>query len=136
VPIEILVKPRKLTIKEYELVKEHVYAGYYLLSEISFPWPIANTVLEHHERLDGSGYPKGLKGDQISMGGRIMAVADVLDAMSTHRPYRPGLGIDAALAELKRGSGMQYDNTVVDACIKLIEVKGFKLKETMPLYDI
>ena len=133
VPIEILVKPRKLTIKEYELVKEHVYAGYYLLSEISFPWPIANVVLEHHERLDGSGYPKGLKGDEMSMAGRIMAVADVFDAMSTHRPYRPGLGIDAALAEIKRGSGMQYDKTAVDACIKLIEVKGFKLKETMPL---
>ena len=124
VPIEILVKPTKLTIKEFELVKEHVDAGYYLLNEISFPWPVANVVLEHHERLDGSGYPKGLKGDEISMGGRIMAVADVVDAMSTHRPYRSGLGIDSALAELKRGSGVPYDNAVVDACIKIMEVKS------------
>jgi PAS domain S-box-containing protein/putative nucleotidyltransferase with HDIG domain len=131
VPIEILVKPTKLTIKEFELVKEHVDAGYRLLNDISFPWPVANLILEHHERLDGSGYPKGLKGDEISMGGRIMAVADVVDAMSTHRPYRPGLGVDSALAELKRGYGILYDKTVVDACINLIEDKGFKVKETL-----
>ena len=101
-PIEILVKPTRLTEKEFELVKEHVNAGYYLLHDISFSWPVAMTVLEHHERLDGSGYPRGLKGDEISMGGRIMAVADVVDAMSTHRPYRAGLGINAAVDELKR----------------------------------
>jgi PAS domain S-box-containing protein/putative nucleotidyltransferase with HDIG domain len=127
VPIEILVKPSILTIKEFELVKEHVDAGYSLLNDISFPWPVANVVLEHHERLDGSGYPKGLKGDAISMGGKIMAVADVVDAMSTHRPYRPGLGLDNALTELKRGSGTIYDKTVVDACIKLIKVKGYQI---------
>ncbi len=131
VPIEILVKPTKLTIKEFELVKEHVDAGYYLLNDISFPWPVAKVVLEHHERLDGSGYPNGLKGDEISMGGRIMAVADVVDAMATHRPYRPGLGLDNALTELKRGSGTLYDKTVVDACIKLINVKGYQIKSTL-----
>jgi PAS domain S-box-containing protein/putative nucleotidyltransferase with HDIG domain len=131
VPIEILVKPTKLTIKEFELVKDHVDAGYHLLNEISFPWPVASMVLEHHERLDGSGYPKGLKGDEISMGGRILAVADVTDAMSTHRPYRPSLGVDSALAELKRGYGILYDKTVVDACIKLIEIKGYQLTETL-----
>ncbi|MFM2435202.1 MAG: hypothetical protein RL063_1183 [Pseudomonadota bacterium] len=131
VPIEILVKPTKLTIKEFELVKEHVDAGYYLLNDISFPWPVAKVVSEHHERLDGSGYPNGLKGDEISMGGRIMAVADVVDAMATHRPYRPGLGLDNALTELKRGSGTLYDKTVVDACIKLINVKGYQIKSTL-----
>ena len=129
VPIEILVKPRRLTNNEYELVKEHVVAGYLLLNEISFPWPVANMVLEHHERLDGSGYPKGLKGDEISMGGKIMAVADVVDSMSTHRPYRPSLGIDHALAELERGCGILYEKTVVDACVKLIKVKGYQLTE-------
>ena len=131
VPIEILVKPTRLTEKEFELVKEHVNAGYYLLHDISFSWPVAMTVLEHHERLDGSGYPRGLKGDEISMGGRIMAVADVVDAMSTHRPYRAGLGINAAVDELKRGSGTLYDKSVVNACIKLIKVKGYKLNETL-----
>ena len=130
-PIEILVKPTRLTEKEFELVKEHVNAGYYLLHDISFSWPVARTVLEHHERLDGSGYPRGLKGDEISMGGRIMAVADVVDAMSTHRPYRAGLGINAAVDELKRGSGTLYDKSVVNACIKLIKVKGYKLNETL-----
>jgi HD-GYP domain-containing protein (c-di-GMP phosphodiesterase class II) len=108
-----------------------VDAGYHLLNDISFPWPVANMVLEHHERLDGSGYPKGLKGDEISMGGRILAVADVVDAMSTHRPYRPSLGIDSGLAELKSGYGILFDKTVVDACIKLLKVKGYQLTETL-----
>ncbi len=128
VPIEILVKPTKLTIKEFELVKEHVEAGYNVLKDISFPWPVARMVLEHHERLDGSGYPHGLKGDEISIGGKIMAVADVVDSMSTNRPYRRGLGIESALSELKRGSGILYDKAVVDACIKLFNIKGYKLK--------
>jgi PAS domain S-box-containing protein/putative nucleotidyltransferase with HDIG domain len=135
VPIEILVKPSRLDVEEFALVKKHVNAGYRILKDISFPWPIAKAISEHHERLDGTGYPNGLKGDEISMGGRILAVADVVDAMSMQRPYRPGLGIDAALAELKRGYGTIYDKTVVDACINLIKVKGYKVEETLTKYD-
>jgi len=135
VPIEILVKPTELTVEEFALVKTHVNAGYNVLKDINFHWPVSRSVLEHHERLDGSGYPNGLKGDEISMGGRIMAVADVVDAMSTHRPFRPGLGVDATLEELERGSGIRYDNQVVDACIKLIRVKGYNLKESLIKYD-
>ena len=135
VPIEILVKPAELTVEEFALVKTHVNAGYKVLKDINFHWPVSRTVLEHHERLDGSGYPNGLKGDEISIGGRIMAVADVVDAMSTHRPFRPGLGIDTTLDELERGSGIRYDNQVVDACIKLIRVKGYNLKESLIKHD-
>jgi PAS domain S-box-containing protein/putative nucleotidyltransferase with HDIG domain len=135
VPIEILVKPAELTVEEFALVKTHVNAGYKVLKDINFHWPVSRTVLEHHERLDGSGYPNGLKGDEISIGGRIMAVADVVDAMSTHRPFRPGLGIDTTLEELERGSGIRYDNQVVDACIKLIRVKGYNLKESLIEHD-
>ena len=134
VPIEILVKPSRLDVEEFALVKKHVNAGYMVLKDISFPWPIAKAISEHHERLDGTGYPNGLKGDEISMGGRILAVADVVDAMSMQRPYRPGLGIDAALAELKRGYGTIYDKTVVDACIDLIKVKGYNVQETLTKY--
>ena len=135
VPIEILVKPAELTVEEFALVKTHVNAGYKVLKNINFHWPVSRTVLEHHERLDGSGYPNGLKGDEISIGGRIMAVADVVDAMSKHRPFRPGLGIDTTLEELERGSGIRYDNQVVDACIKLIRVKGYNLKESLIKHD-
>lgn len=127
IPIEILVKPSRLTLQEFELVKNHVNAGYNAIKDISFPWPLAKAVLEHHERLDGSGYPQGLKGDEISMEGRILAVADVYDAITSHRPYRPGLGSDIALGELKLGSGKIYDKTVVEACICLIKDKGYKL---------
>ena len=135
VPIEILVKPSRLDVEEFALVKKHVNAGFRILKDISFPWPIAKAISEHHERLDGTGYPNGLKGDEISMSGRILAVADVVDAMSMQRPYRPGLGVDAALAELKRGYGTIYDKKVVDACINLIKVKGYKVEETLTIYD-
>ncbi len=127
IPIEILVKPSRLTLQEFELVKNHVIAGYNAIKDISFPWPLARAVLEHHERLDGSGYPKGLKGDEISMEGRILAIADIYDAMTSHRPYRPGLGTDMALEELKLGSGKIYDKTVVEACVFLIKDKGYTL---------
>jgi PAS domain S-box-containing protein/putative nucleotidyltransferase with HDIG domain len=135
VPIEILVKPAELTVEEFALVKTHVNAGYKVLKDINFHWPVARAVLEHHERLDGSGYPNALKGNEISIGGRIMAVADVVDAMCRHRPFRPGLGIDATLEELERGSGIRYDKQVVDACIKLIRVKGYQLKESLIEHD-
>ena len=127
VPVEILSKPATLTVSEYTLVKDHVQAGHDLLKNVNFPWPIAQPVLEHHERLDGSGYPHGLKGDQISIEGRILAVADVVDAMSSHRPYRAALGPESALAEIKRGRGTLYDATVVDACLKVFNEKDYKL---------
>jgi len=131
VPIEILSKPGPISPEEYSLVKNHVQAGYKLLEAVVFPWPIARPVLEHHERLDGSGYPNHLKGDQISIEGRILSVADVVEAISSHRPYRPALGIDRALAEIVRGRGVLYDETVVDACLKLFRELGYKIAKAV-----
>lgn len=125
VPTEILVKPGKLTELEYSLVRIHVSSSYEILKGISFPWPIADMVHQHHERMDGSGYPLGLKAGDILFGGRILAVADVIEAMSSHRPYRAGLGIDVALAEIKVGRGTLYDPNVVDACIRLFREGRF-----------
>ncbi len=125
VPAEILARPSKLTDVEFMLIKAHPQAGYDIVKGIEFPWPIADMVLQHHERLDGSGYPQGLKGDQILLGARIMAVADVLEAMASHRPYRPTLGIDVALAEIERGRGTAYDPAVADACLKLFRESRF-----------
>lgn len=125
VPAEILSKPSKLSDIEFMLIKTHAQAGYDILKGIEFPWPIANIVLQHHEKLDGSGYPQGLKGDQILLGSRIIAVADVLEAMASHRPYRPSLGIEVALKEIERGSGTVYDPAVVDACLKLFRQQEF-----------
>ena len=127
VPVEILCKPTKISPEEYNLVKNHVQAGYDLLKNVTFPWPIAHSVLEHHERLDGSGYPNGLKGDQISIEGRILAVSDVMDAMSCNRPYRTSPGIEEALAEIEGGSGRIYDERVVHACLTLFREKGYKI---------
>lgn len=131
VPVEILSKPGKISPEEYNLVKNHVKAGYDLLKRVNVPWPIAQPVLEHHERLDGSGYPNHLKGDQISIEGRILAVADTVDAMSSHRPYRAGLGVEAALAEIERGRGTLYDETVVDACLTLFREKNYKIPDSL-----
>jgi HD-GYP domain-containing protein (c-di-GMP phosphodiesterase class II) len=125
VPAELLTRPGKLTDIEFALIKTHAQAGYDILKGIEFPWPIANMVLQHHERLDGSGYPQGLKGDQILAGSRILAVADVLETMASHRPYRPALGIDLALKEVERGRGTVYDPAVVDACLKLFRQERF-----------
>ena len=118
IPAEILSKPGKLSRFEYELIKTHPQAGYDILKPVEFPWPIADMVLQHHERLNGSGYPKGLKGDAILLEARIIAVADVLEAMISHRPYRPARGVDLALAEIQQGSGKLYDPAVVEACLK------------------
>ncbi|MDO8714521.1 MAG: PAS domain S-box protein [Polynucleobacter sp.] len=131
VPIEILCKPGKLSLEEFNLVKNHVQAGYDLLKDVTYPWPIAKAVLGHHERLDGSGYPNGLKGDQISIESRILTVADVIDAMASHRPYRAGLGIEKALAEIERGRETLYDGAVVDACLKLFRENGYKLPTSL-----
>ena len=127
VPAEILSKPAKLTDLEFELVKMHCQTGYDILKHIEFPWPIAEMVYQHHERMDGSGYPRRLKGDEILIEARIISVADVVEAMMAHRPYRPGLGIDRALAEIESNRGSLYDPSVVDACLRLIREKGFQV---------
>jgi putative nucleotidyltransferase with HDIG domain len=127
IPAEILVKPTRLTPIEYELIKQHAQAGYDILKGIDFPWPVAQMVLQHHERFDGSGYPQGLKGDAVIREARILAVADVVEAMSSHRPYRPGLGVDKALAEIGRGRGTLYDPQAVDACLRMFREKGYTL---------
>ncbi|MBA7582984.1 hypothetical protein ES708_24922 [subsurface metagenome] len=126
VPAEILNKPIKLTEIEYNLIKDHSQVGYDVLKSIEFPWPIAQIVLQHHERLDGSGYPQRLKGEDIIIEARIIGVADVVEAMSSHRPYRPALGVDAALEEISQNKGILYDPEVVDVCIKLFKKKEFK----------
>lgn len=121
VPSEILTKPTHLTELEMKMVQEHAETGFQILKDIPFPWPIAEMVHQHHERLDGSGYPKGLIGDQISQGARILAVADTIEAMATHRPYRPARGLDAALEEIQAEAGSKLDAKVVDAACELMK---------------
>lgn len=128
IPAEILSKPTKLTNIEFSLIKEHPRIGFEMLQDVESPWPLAQIVYQHHERMNGSGYPRNLKGDEILIEARIMAVADVVEAMSSHRPYRPGLGIEAALEEIEKNKGIFYDNTVVDVCLKLFRKKGYQLK--------
>ena len=129
IPAEILAKPGKLTHAQFNLVKEHAHAGYEVLSRVRFPWPIAEVALQHHERMDGSGYPQKLKGENIIIEARIMAVADVVEAMASHRPYRPGLGIEKALAEIECGRTTLYDSEVADACLKIFRMDGFTIPE-------
>ena len=124
-PAELLVKPTRLSPIEYELIKGHSQAGHDVLSGVDFPWPVAEVILQHHERLDGSGYPRKLKGEEILPEARIIAVADVVEAMASHRPYRPALGIDAALAEIERGAGTAYDAGIAAACVRLFREKGY-----------
>lgn len=124
VPAEILNKPAKLSDVEYELIKTHPQTGYDILKHVKFPWPIAQIILQHHERMDGSGYPAGLRGDQILLEARIIAVADVVDSMTSHRPYRPALGLEAALDEIKQGSGTLYDPDVVEACVQVMRANA------------
>ena len=118
VPAEILTKAGTLSDSEFEMIKDHSRQGYEILKEITFPWPLADIVLQHHERMDGSGYPSGLKGDQILLPARIIAVADVVEAMASHRPYRPIIGLGQALQALREGTGM-FDPDVVAACERL-----------------
>ncbi|MFA5182065.1 MAG: HD domain-containing phosphohydrolase [Syntrophales bacterium] len=129
VPAEILSKPTRLSEIEFSLIKEHARRGYEIVKNIESSWPLAETVYQHHERMDGSGYPRNLKGEEIIMEARILAVADVVESMASHRPYRPALGIDAALKEIEKNSGTFYDKTVADACLKLFREKGFKLEK-------
>ena len=128
IPAEILAKPTKLTNLEFSLIKEHAQKGYEMLKNVESPWPLAQIVYQHHERMNGSGYPRNLKGDEILIEARIMAVSDVVEAMASHRPYRPGLGIEAALEEIEKNKGLFYDDAVADACLKLFRKNGYKFK--------
>jgi len=119
VPAEILSKPSRLKDKEYSLIQDHCIAGYEILKNVDFPWPVAKAVLQHHERMDGSGYPSGTAGDEILLESRILAVADVVEAMSSHRPYRPSLGLEQGLGEITRLRGTGFDENVVDACLAI-----------------
>ena len=119
VPAEILSKPGKITKDERNIIRNHCRVGYDILKGIEFQWPVAEIVLQHHERMDGSGYPLGLQGDEILLEARILAVADVIEAMSSHRPYRAALGLDEALEEIRKKRGILFDPVVVDACLDL-----------------
>ncbi len=127
VPAEILSKPSQLNAAEFALIKMHSNTGYQILKTVEFPWPLAELVFQHHERMDGSGYPRGLSGNAIALEARILAVSDVVEAMASHRPYRPALGIEAALAEIVDKRGTWFDTRVVAACVRLFREKGFTL---------
>ena len=126
IPGQILSKPAKLKNLEMEIIKEHPQIGYDILKGIEFPSPVAQMVLQHHERIDGSGYPQGLLGGEIYLGAKILGVADVVEAMASHRPYRASLGIDKAIDEISKNSGILYDSAVVDAGLILLREKGFQ----------
>jgi len=128
VPAEILSYPGKLPEHAMRLVREHPDEGFRILQKVKFPWPIAQIILQHHERMDGSGYPQGLSGEAICKEARILAVADVVEAMASHRPYRPALGIDAALEEIEKGRGRKYDAKVAEACVKIFREHGFQFE--------
>jgi len=120
-------KPTKLTNLEFSLIKEHPRCGYEMLKDVESPWALAEIVHQHHERINGSGYPRKLKGNEILLEARILAVADVVEGMATHRPYRPSLGIAAALDEIEKNKGILYDANVADACLKLFKEKNYQL---------
>jgi len=129
IPAEILSKPGRLSEKEFGLVKSHSQIGYDILRKVEFPWPIADIVLQHHERLDGSGYPNGISGEGILVEARILGVADTVEAMAQHRPHRPTPGLEKAFEELERGKGVLYDPDVVAACMSVFREKGFRFQE-------
>lgn len=129
VPAEILSKPSRLTEMEFGMIKNHPQDGFDILKTIEFPWPIAQIALQHHERMDGTGYPAGLSGEDILLEARIISVADVVEAMASHRPYRPSRGIDKALEEISENKGTLYDPAVVDACLKLFNEKRYGLEQ-------
>ena len=127
VPAEILNKPGRLSDLEFALVKAHPRTGYEILEGVRFELPIAEVVLQHHERMNGSGYPRGLRGDEIMLEARILGVADVVEAMASHRPYRPALGLEAATDEIAKNRAVLYDARVVDACLTVVAAEGFEL---------
>ena len=128
IPFELLSKPRQLTGQEFDYYKIHPKVGYNILKNIEFPWPIAQVVLQHHERMDGSGYPQGLSGDDILLEARILHVADVVEAMSSQRPYRAAFNMDKVLEEISKNRGIFYEPAAVDACLKLFREKGFEFE--------
>lgn len=125
-PTEIISKPGKLIEVEFNLIKNYPKVGYDILKKVDFPWPIAEIVLQHQEKIDGSGYPRGLKGDEICIEAKILGVANVVEAMSSYKSYRPALSIDEALAEISKNKNILFDPKVVDICLKLFKEKGFK----------
>ncbi|MDD5712524.1 MAG: HD domain-containing protein, partial [Smithellaceae bacterium] len=127
VPAEILSKPSDLSHTEQLLIQEHAIFGYNILKDIEFPWPIARMVLEHHERIDGSGYPNGLKDEDLLLESKIIAVADVVEAIASYRPYRPAHGLERALEEIDSQKGILYDSVVADACLRLFREKGYTM---------
>ncbi|WP_313131080.1 HD domain-containing phosphohydrolase [Anaerocolumna sp.] len=129
IPSEILSKPGLLNYLEFEIIKGHSQAGYDIIKDTNYPWPIAEYILQHHEKMDGSGYPLGLKGEDIILGARIITVADVVEAMAYHRPYRPALGLEKALEEITQNRGIKYDPSVVDACLNVFANKGFEFED-------
>jgi HD-GYP domain-containing protein (c-di-GMP phosphodiesterase class II) len=129
VPAEILSKPGRLSSYEFGIIKTHPEIAYNIVKGLEFPWPVAEAIFQHHERLNGSGYPRGISGDDIMLEAKILGVADVVEAMASHRPYRPALGIDKALEEIAQNRGILYDASVVDACLRLVAEKGFKFDE-------
>jgi putative nucleotidyltransferase with HDIG domain len=128
VPAEILSKPSRLSENEFNLIKDHPQVGYNILKNIEFPWDIARMVLQHHEKMDGSGYPQGLSGEDILLEARILTVADIVEAMASHRPYRPALGIDKALEEISINKGKFYDTEAANACLRIFKDKEFEFK--------
>jgi PAS domain S-box-containing protein len=126
IPSEILSKPTNLTRLEFSLIKEHPRNGYEMLKDVESPWPLAEIIYQHHELMNGTGYPRNLKEDEILVEARILAVADVVEAMASHRPYRASLGIEAALKEIEKNKGILYDKAVVDACLRLFREKGYQ----------
>ncbi|MCX5993838.1 MAG: HD domain-containing protein [Chloroflexi bacterium] len=129
VPSDILSKPGRLSEIEFSLIKTHSQSGYDIVKSMDFPCSMAQAVLQHHERLDGSGYPNGLKGEDTLLEAKILTVADVVEAMASNRPYRPALGIDKALEEISNNRGRLYEADVVDTCVKLFKEKGYKFEE-------
>ena len=125
IPAEILSKPNKLLDLEFSLIKTHVTVGYEIIKQIQFPWPVDTYLLQHHERNDGSGYPNGTKKEDILLGSAILIVADVVEAISSHRPYRPALGIDFAISEISKNKGTLFDADVVDACLAVLQNENF-----------
>ena len=124
IPSEILTKPGRLSDLEMEIIKTHCRVAHDILKTIKFPYPVADIILQHHERMNGSGYPQGLKGEEILLAARIIGTADVIDAMASHRPYRPALGVDSAIKEIVKYKGILYDSTVVDTCLKIYKTAG------------
>jgi HD-GYP domain-containing protein (c-di-GMP phosphodiesterase class II) len=129
IPVEILNKPGLLSEVEMEYIKQHSQEGYNILKNIEFPWPVAEIVLQHHEKIDGSSYPNGLKGDEILLEARIICVADVIEAMSSHRPYRPSQGIEVALKEIENNKGTLYDDQVADVCLHLFRKLNYQFPQ-------